>query len=333
VVQAFRPAHDYFLGERFSLRPRDVSASSAVKSFDNKLLYSPTIGGARWGWTIVMASIFGDESADETAQRVFAVAGVIGTDSQWDDLVNKWTERTGGKGFHATECETEYADDPDATKHKENLRLYADLSKLIAASELHGWGVAVDLAGYREFFPEVDQQQAFHKCFVETSDRLVQTASAIGYKDLKFTFDHRQGEHNTGVLYDLMTSQPEWASNIFFDNEISFTSRTNPRIQVADLVARETMKGLDNHIGPVKRPHRKSLVALATTNKRFQFDFLMREYFEDMKRKMPKLIELAGFSDNDYFKWLQKNKLANNLTSRFRFLVWFEAQELRKEKE
>ena len=114
-----------------------------------------------------MASIFGDESSDETTQRVFAVAGVMGTDSQWSDLIAKWTERTSGAEFHAADCETEFAYDSDKSKHKANQDLYRDLTQLIAGSNLQGWGVAVDLTGYREFFPNVDQQQAFSKCFVE----------------------------------------------------------------------------------------------------------------------------------------------------------------------
>jgi hypothetical protein len=278
----------------------------------------------------VMASIFGDESADETAQRVFAVAGVIGEDAQWDDLIAKWTDRTGGKEFHATECETEYADDLDSDKHKDNLRLYADLTQLIANSELHGRGVAVDLVGYREFFPSVDQEQAFNKCFVEVAVRLIKKAIELGHRELKFTFDHRQGEYNTGILYNSLTARPEWTENIFFENEISFTSRKNPRIQVADLVARETMKGLDNIIGPAKRTLRKSLVALATTNQRFQFDYLVRDYFQDMKGKMSELEKLAGFSESDYRVWLLKYKRPDNLTSRFSFLVWLDAEDLRE---
>jgi hypothetical protein len=37
------------------------------------------------------AIIFGDESADETAQRVLAVAGLMGSEEQWDVLVKKWS--------------------------------------------------------------------------------------------------------------------------------------------------------------------------------------------------------------------------------------------------
>jgi hypothetical protein len=156
---------------------------------------------------------------------------------------------------------------------------------------------------------------------------IVGKAAQIGFSDLKFTFDHRRGAGNTSVLYDWMTSQPEWdESGIFFANEISFSSRQNPRIQIADLVARETMKGLGNIIGPRRRPMRKSLIALATTDNRLEFDYLMREYFEDMKKKLEQSIKKG---EGEYLDWLQKNKIQDNINSRHRFLIWQDAEKLR----
>ncbi len=280
----------------------------------------------------LMASVFGDESADETTQRVFAVAGLVGTDEQWDALIDKWLAATGGREFHAAEWESEFATDPDPEKHKANLRVYAQLSQLIAASGLCGWGVALDLAAYRDAFPHIDREFAYHKCFMETVDRLVRKAEEVGFSDLRFTFDHRQGETNTGILYEWIMALPEWnESGILFDQEVSFTSRKNPRIQVADLVARETMKHLDNMIGPKKRPIRKSLEALATTNKRLQFDFLMRSYFEDMKGKLPEAgRQLWGVGETAYVDWLRKNNMQDNFNSRLRFGMWLDADILRR---
>jgi hypothetical protein len=275
-----------------------------------------------------MASIFGDESADETAQRVFAVAGLVGTEEQWNALTEKWVVATGGKEFHAAEWETEYANDPDKQKHKQNCRIYAELAQLIAASGLHGWGVAIDLGAYRSNFPHITQEHAYHKCFIETTDRLVASAKGLGFSDLRFTFDHRQGEGNVGALYDWTMGQPEWKdTEILFDQIVGFMSRKNPRIQVADLVARETMKALDNMIGPKKRPMRKSFIALATSNQRLQFVLMMREYFEDMTRKLPAASkQLYGIEEKDFFEWLRKNKVQDNIGTRIRFGMWLDAK-------
>src|SRR5438270_628999 len=86
----------------------------------------------------VMASIFGDESADAHKQRVFAVSGLIGTDIQWDQLKAQWSERIGNVIFHATDCESDKGDFKDRP-HQENLKLYEDLTKILVASEIRGY--------------------------------------------------------------------------------------------------------------------------------------------------------------------------------------------------
>lgn len=82
-----------------------------------------------------MLSVFGDESADETTQRVFAVAGVVGTDEMWATLEAAWLESTGGIPFHAKDCESDQADYAH-TAHEDNLNLYRDLTLLLAKSGL-----------------------------------------------------------------------------------------------------------------------------------------------------------------------------------------------------
>ena len=276
-----------------------------------------------------MVSIFGDESADQHVERVFAIAGLIGTEDQWNELVGEWLFWTEGKEFHAAEWETEFAYDPDPRKHKKNLATYGELAKLIARSGIHGWAVGLDLAGYRTFFPHITQDLAYHKCFIEVADRLVKEAKLLGYDELGFVFDQRQGQSNTGVLYDYMSSQPEWKeTGIFFEKKISFSSRKNPRIQIVDLVAREAMKFLDNELSPKKRPIRKSMIALASANQRLQFDFLMKEYFEGLKKELPHYEEMTGMKLEIYRRWLIENKIADNLGSRYRFMIWHSAKEL-----
>jgi hypothetical protein len=56
----------------------------------------------------VMLAVSGDESHDDKKQRVFAVAGIMGTQEQWDTLTPIRLARTGGKVFHAADCEAGY---------------------------------------------------------------------------------------------------------------------------------------------------------------------------------------------------------------------------------
>ena len=296
---------------------------------------------------IIVLSVFGDESADETKQRVFAVAALIGSEEAWDALVNKWHERTGGKEFHAAECETEYANDPDLEKHKQNLLLYADLTQLIVSSGLHGVGVALDLASQRESFPGMAEDFGYYHCFMHVVASLMEEAELLndesGIRDqVTFTFDHRQqSEYNSGVLYDWMVNSVEWKHhNLFMDTKISFESRKNQRIQAADLFARETMKYLDNMVAPKRRPIRRSMEAIIACGDRFRFFLFDRQWEVERRRcadNLEGLKRFLGLPDPDearpsYWTWLQANRLQDNLSNRFRYLVWQDTASLRKAK-
>jgi len=57
-----------------------------------------------------MLSVYADDSSDEKGERTFAVAGIIGTQEEWDAIKLKWVKRTSGKIFHAADCESGYGD-------------------------------------------------------------------------------------------------------------------------------------------------------------------------------------------------------------------------------
>jgi hypothetical protein len=272
-----------------------------------------------------MVSIFGDDSADETQQRTFAVAGVAATDAVWETLEKQWLERTKGILFHATDCESDQGDYAN-TPHSENQALYKDLVTILAQSGAWGWGAALDLGAYRELFV-VNQETGYYKAFLTVIDFFNDLARDRFKEKVKFTFDCRvQSKYNAEMLYDLMVND----SNPFLADEISFTSsRKQPRIQIADLMTRETMKELDNRIGPVKRERRRSLIALHETG-RFGCDCFLREYFEDMRDKLGELENKdPNFSRTAYVNWLNQANLSDTQNNRIKFLIWFSTQERR----
>ncbi len=105
---------------------------------------------------VVMLFAYGDESMDETKQRVCAVAGLIGTEEQWNGLEWKWTQRTNGVPFHGNDCDSDQGD-YESRPHWENKALYRDLTILLANSGLAGYGQAIDLMAKNTVFPESER--------------------------------------------------------------------------------------------------------------------------------------------------------------------------------
>lgn len=86
------------------------------------------------------------------------------------------------------------------------------------------------------------------------------------------------------------------------------------------MYAREVMKHLDNTVGPVKRPMRRSMEALQKT-KRFGCDLHLREFFEDFRKKFDSIAVKAGMSVDHYRQRLGHNGQADSISSRHRYLI------------
>lgn len=287
--------------------------------------------------------LFGDESADETKQRVYAVSGLLGTDHEWKLAEEAWLARTGGNVFHATECETEHAHDPDPNKHKENLALYKDLTGILANGFVAGISMALDLVSFREFFPDAPADAPYFKCVSDVLtvfSNLTRENNAkspeeweFGEGHIDFTFDdRRESRHDAGLLYTAFLNQPEWANNnACLGAKLSFDTRENPRIQMADLIAREAMKELDRKVGPVKRRQRKSWVALQGAGK-FKFQERDRAYCQRWRDGMGKLAAETGMTSEGYSKWLadtgrvQNGRPHDNMANRIEYFAILDRQ-------
>src|SRR2546425_21213 len=174
----------------------------------------------------VMLSVFGDENSDEARERVFAVAGVIGSEALWSPLEARWIARCGGVPFHAKDCDSDKGDFAKFTP-KENKDRYRDLTVLLAESGLGGFGIALDVIGQEAVFPEAPGGMAFYKCFIEVIQKM-KNCAAYNRETVKFTFDMRpESEHNTGILYAMAKRSKQW--NPYLDSEIGFAcSRDHP---------------------------------------------------------------------------------------------------------
>lgn len=271
-----------------------------------------------------MLSVFGDESADASMQRVFAIAGVIGSDKQWDDLEIKWESRTSGIPFHATDCDSDRGSFSDKS-HDENKSLYRDLSIMLAESGLGGYGFSIDLNAQRQVFPEAPDI-AYYRCFIEVILAMTRCA-ASNSETVRFTFDmRREGEYNTGLLYDMMTKNPQLkercASSIAFE-----CSKENSRLQIGDLFAREVMKMADRIVTKDERPPRKSWLALSNSGN-FHAEIVSIDWFQDLKVKMPILSASSGISREGYLQWLTEKHQQHNITNLFLYTEWADEEGL-----
>jgi hypothetical protein len=279
--------------------------------------------------------IFGDESADETQQRTFAVSGLIAAPGIWESFQQRWLERTGGKVFHAADCEGDHRDFgiTPVNSHADNLRLYADLVQILAHSGVRGYAASLDVGAWMEAFPGAPKDFGYYKCLTEVMKHFAYTPEYHDGTELEFTLDRRQeSEHNAGLLYQYFAILPEWKErNVFLGAKVSFDSRKNVRIQAADIIAREAMKYLDNLD---KRPMRRSLRVLAELpGAPFKFDFFGREYCFDTKAKWPQLENATGMCPENYLAWLKENKLtSDNWSNRFRYVNWLNQKDLENEK-
>ena len=261
-----------------------------------------------------MLSVFADESTDATQSRVFAVAGVVGREPDWRTTEARWLERTGGRIFHATDCAHEGDDD-----------LYEDLTRIVAESKLGARGVALDLMAFKEIFPHLTAETGYYKCFVMVVSWHTENAERLG-EEIEFTFDRRaRSEYNTSRLYGAMASKPDWDARSLMKSKISFESpKHNPRLQIADLVARETMKCLDNQLRGLER--RDELNTLIK-DRRVSIGVLDRKYCLGWRAAVDHANEGGeDASAKTYMAWLGKNKRIDNMSNRIAFIDWLQSR-------
>lgn len=268
----------------------------------------------------VMLSAYGDESSDETKQRVFAIGGLFGTREQWVTIRKQWRVLTGGHIFHATDCDTDQGDLYPKNNHRKNKELYAALTRLIAGSGLIGQGVAVDLQAFKDLPLVPLDENPYYICFHAVLIALASHSQYCIPRDrIKFTFDRNQQiEYNAAALYDHMINDDDTEGFEYIKlmhDELGFATRKTIGIQAADLIAREAMKTLDNQIGPVSRPARISTKVLWESG-RVKFRIFDRPWLEKMINKARRDQVLA----EGYFDWLEKTRRQNTLAN----MLWYE---------
>jgi hypothetical protein len=277
-----------------------------------------------------MLLVYGDESMDETHSRVCSAGAVIGTEEQWASIEAKWVERNHRVPFHANDCDSNHgvyaplSEEHSDERHRLNKALYRDLVTILADSGLSGFAASMDIAAQTAAFPTMPDYWTYYKVLVDVIEFIKNCASDMR-EVAEITFDSRvESEFNASLVYaNQREENPEWRE--YLAPKLSFEcSRKNPRIQIADLFAREAMKDLDNLIGPVKRPPRKSWSALRATRRFVAYNF-STDWFRALVPNLPDLAKREGFTRVDYEGWLKERNRQHNLTAYIEFFHWHRA--------
>jgi hypothetical protein len=154
---------------------------------------------------------------------------------------------------------------------------------------------------------------------MDVLERMRNAADARG-EMAKMTFASRiESQFNESEIYAyLQESGLYWRERLASKVEFE-CARSNPRIQVADLFAREAMKNLDNDLGPVKRATRRSWECL-TASGHFHVQNYGEEYFRDLGEKRDTLERVLGIGIEEYGRWLDGARVPACFTSYLRFL-------------
>lgn len=274
-----------------------------------------------------MLSVYADDSSDEKCERIYAIAGVMGTQEEWDALKVEWVQRTDGIIFHATDCESgrgDYKNIPSEQRH----RLIKDLIQILAQSNMMGIGYAIDIEGYKTAMSDALEDAPYFQCFVGVVLEFVKLARIIiPQQKVKFIFDtNPKTKFNSAFLYDnYLASRSGYDEyTAYMEDEIGFATSRSVGIQVADLFTRETMKHFDNQFGPINRRTRLSMEELLKT-KRFECTYYHKDYFKDFKRKLELLEQKTGISQEGYKRWQLKHKCLDNAESRIRYAIYMES--------
>lgn len=279
----------------------------------------------RWV-TVMVLSVFGDESADETSERVFAISGLFGAEDEWRAAEESWLALTKGEVFHAADWERNGRKDE-----------YKQLALALAASPVAGVAYAIDLVGFRAVYPETLREAPYLKCFARLIKDAAWNAEVFNasvpppqnISKLEFTFDNRrETKYSAARLYSNMLEEPNWSPSALLASKVSFECRTNPRIQMADMIARECMKDLDRQVGPTKFRERLSKVELGRNN-HFRFFALRREDFT-RERESFAALEKDGFSEAAYGEWLREKGAQDTWDSRSLFHEVFDGWKSRR---
>jgi len=121
---------------------------------------------------------------------------------------------------------------------------------MLAESNLFGFAAAVNVRDYKERMPhEETHEMAYYACFADVLARCAALGSiTMPPQKVDLTFDQNfERDPSTSDLYAYLGELKEWIHHSYLGERVTFANyRKESGIQAADLLARETMKHMEN---------------------------------------------------------------------------------------
>lgn len=215
-----------------------------------------------------------DESIGKN--RTFALGCVIANDSVWQHTNQAWKRCLRRKNrqltrqgrprvsrYHAADCESRFGEFKGWDVSEKNA-FVAELISIVNRHHIHIVGFTVYLEDLAEFYPQIEKENvekvAYGVLATLLFSEIVEQASQISRQPaIKIVYEHGEVAQNMGYAYNSMKSQKSFGE--LFDSIEKNNWKVIP-LQIADLIAFETMKDRDNLKGPVTRNRRLSLQAI-----------------------------------------------------------------------
>lgn len=212
-----------------------------------------------------------DESIGKN--RTFALGCVIAKDSTWKRINHDWKRCIQRKNlqlvqqgrprisrYHATYCESTLGEFEGWDVTEKNA-FVAELISIVNRHHIHIVGFTVYLEELAEFYPQIKknclEKEAYGALATLLFPEIVAQASQISIRPvIKIVYERGEVAQHMQYAYDHMKTIKPFGS--LFDSIEKGNWKRIP-LQVADLIAFETMKDRDNQKGPKIRNRRLSL--------------------------------------------------------------------------
>jgi hypothetical protein len=223
-----------------------------------------------------------DDSSDPKRQRFFAAGGLVGVESQWNDLYVPWAVATINlkEPFRSTDCETRHGQFQDWNKVACD-QLMDKLVTIIVDLELLGFASIVPIADYQAVFPKSGEYDPYNLAVRHTIINMAEIGHRVGQEranvGMNCWFEESSATSGTTLrLYQELRAVSSWPQAKSLRG-IHFGDKELRPLQAADLVAREAFKHFDNQ---GSRPTR---IPLKRIGNRSTFIVWRREHLEYLR--------------------------------------------------